>query len=176
MLVTTSKTGYVKPTRSRQPAKVFPVRTVADSPHRPSATKTGARTPDWVRVPLCIFRKIHLYAKSKKPTHDHQTVTPFGTHFFDLGSTYAIGRCDSNGAHETFHRRLVKALHAFEVRYRVGGHRGAAHSANTGDLPCTPHHTNACTRPRQATYPIPPTTTNAHTEPRKQKQHRGKGT
>ena len=36
------------------------------------------RTPEQARVPLLIFRKIHLYGKSKKSTHGHQTVKPFG--------------------------------------------------------------------------------------------------
>ena len=38
------------------------------------------RTPDRARGPLLIFRKIHLYGKTKKSTHGHQTTKPFCTH------------------------------------------------------------------------------------------------
>jgi hypothetical protein len=38
------------------------------------------RTPDRVRGLLFIFRKIHLYGKTKKSTHGHQTTKPFCTH------------------------------------------------------------------------------------------------
>ena len=38
------------------------------------------RTPDRARGPLFIFRKIHLYGKTKKSTHGHQTAKPLRTH------------------------------------------------------------------------------------------------
>jgi len=54
----------------------------ADSaPLIPTDQLLGGRTPDGVRGPLFIFRKIHLYGKTKKSTHDHQTTKPFRTHF-----------------------------------------------------------------------------------------------
>jgi hypothetical protein len=38
------------------------------------------RTPDRARGPLFIFRKIHLYGKTKKSTHGHQTAKPLRRH------------------------------------------------------------------------------------------------
>jgi hypothetical protein len=50
--------------------------------HIPSETVLVGRTPELPRGPLFIFRKIHLYGKTKKSTHGHQTTKPFCTHFF----------------------------------------------------------------------------------------------
>lgn len=50
--------------------------------HIPSDGVLVGRTPEPARGPLFIFRKIHLYGKFKKSTHDHQTTKPFRTHFF----------------------------------------------------------------------------------------------
>jgi hypothetical protein len=49
--------------------------------HIPSETILVGRTPELPRGPLFIFRKIHLYGKTKKSTHGHQTTKPFCTHF-----------------------------------------------------------------------------------------------
>ena len=50
--------------------------------HIPTDGLLVGRTPDRARGPLFIFRKIHLYGKTKKSTHGHQTAKPFCTHFF----------------------------------------------------------------------------------------------
>ena len=44
-----------------------------------------ADTPDRARAPLFIFRKIHLYGKTKKSTHGHQNQKPYCTHFSQPG-------------------------------------------------------------------------------------------
>ena len=43
---------------------------------RPSDPIGGPRTPTGARGPLFIFRKIHLYGKTKKSTHGRTTPTP----------------------------------------------------------------------------------------------------
>ena len=49
--------------------------------HIPTDGLFVGRTPDRARGPLFAFRKIHLYGKTKKSTHGHQTAKPFCTHF-----------------------------------------------------------------------------------------------
>jgi hypothetical protein len=53
----------------------------ASLPHIPTDGLLVGRTSDRARGPLFIFRKIHLYGKTKKSTHGHQTAKPFRTHF-----------------------------------------------------------------------------------------------
>ena len=47
--------------------------------HIPSDGIREARTPDRVRGPLLIFRKILNYGKTKKSTHCHQNAKPYRT-------------------------------------------------------------------------------------------------
>jgi len=54
-------------------------------------------TPGSVRGPLFIFRKIHLYGKTKKSTHGHQTVKPSCTNFVESCSNERARRGESNG-------------------------------------------------------------------------------
>jgi hypothetical protein len=49
------------------------------TPRRWSARPPASCTPRPLPGPLLIFRKIHLYGKSKKSTHGHQIVRPFGS-------------------------------------------------------------------------------------------------
>lgn len=89
--------------------------------HIPSDGLLVGRTPERARGPLSIFRKIHLYGKTKKSTHGHQTTKPFCTHFHNLVSEYAFSHADSNGAALVVARPSWRAAGRFEVgRYRVG--------------------------------------------------------
>ena len=45
---------------------------------------SGPHARAGARGPLSVFRKIHLYGKTKKSTHGHQTTKPFCTHFFKI--------------------------------------------------------------------------------------------
>ncbi len=67
--------------------------------HIPSETVLVGRTPGLPREPLFIFRKIHLYGKTKKSTHGHQTTKPFCTHFFKSAYTnyFDQGKSDGGG-------------------------------------------------------------------------------
>jgi hypothetical protein len=65
--------------------------------HIPSETVLVGRTPGLPRGPLFIFRKIHLYGKTKKSTHDHQTTKPFCTHFFKSAYTSYFDQGESDG-------------------------------------------------------------------------------
>src|SRR4029434_10026353 len=56
-------------------------------PHIPTDGLSVGCTPDRARGPLSAFRKIHLYGKTKKSTHGHQTAKPFCTHFFKSAYT-----------------------------------------------------------------------------------------
>jgi hypothetical protein len=67
------------------------------------------RTPELPRGPLFIFRKIHLYGKTKKSTHGHQTTKPFCTHFFKSAYTDYIDQGESSGGGPVFMRRLWEA-------------------------------------------------------------------
>ena len=53
--------------------------------HRSCGHQTAARTPRRVRAPLFGFRKIHLYGKSKKSTHGHQTQIQICSTFLQPG-------------------------------------------------------------------------------------------
>lgn len=52
--------------------------------HSPSGQFCGVGRQNWVRGRIPIFRKIHLYGKSAKSTHGHQTARPISTFFFRL--------------------------------------------------------------------------------------------
>jgi len=56
-----------------------------------------SRTRELPRGPLFIFRKIHLYGKTKKSTHGHQTTKPFCTHFSESACTDYFDQGESNG-------------------------------------------------------------------------------
>jgi hypothetical protein len=53
----------------------------ASLPYIPTDGLLVGCTPGRARGPLFIFRKIHLYGKTKKSTHGHQTAKPLRTHF-----------------------------------------------------------------------------------------------
>lgn len=72
--------------------------------HIPSETVLVGRTPELPRGPLFIFRKIHLYGKTKKSTHGHQTTKPFCTHFFKSAYTDYFDQGESNGGGPIFVR------------------------------------------------------------------------
>lgn len=52
--------------------------------HRSCGVGLVGPTPGRARGPLFIFRKIHLYGKTKKSTHGHTNPKPFCTHFFQI--------------------------------------------------------------------------------------------
>src|SRR6478735_4929412 len=60
------------------PSAPAPLSHRCTDPHLPSCTPRSAPGP------LLIFRKIHLYGKSKKSTHDHQTARPIYMTFFEV--------------------------------------------------------------------------------------------
>jgi len=64
-------------------------RALSPPSHIPTDGLLVGRTPGRARGPLFIFRKIHLYGKTKKSTHGHQTAKPFRTHFFFASSVDA---------------------------------------------------------------------------------------
>jgi hypothetical protein len=110
--------------------------------HIPSDGLLVGRTPDRARGPLFIFRKIHLYGKTKKSTHGHQTAKPFCTHFWAAGSTDATGHGGFNGAGLAAVRGPWRPAGPFKVGYRVGGWRGSrqvrpTYPAPQIDLPYT---------------------------------------
>jgi hypothetical protein len=74
--------------------------------HIPTDGLLVGRTPGIARGPLFIFRKIHLYGKTKKSTHGHQTAKPFRTHFFFASSVDATEACESNATGPAGGRRL----------------------------------------------------------------------
>jgi len=77
--------------------------------HIPSETVLVGRTPEPSRGPLFIFRKIHLYGKTKKSTHGHQTTKPFCTHFFKSAYTDYFDQGESDGGGPVFVRGLWEA-------------------------------------------------------------------
>jgi hypothetical protein len=93
-----------------------------DSPpsHIPSDGLLVGPTPERPRGPLLIFRKIHLYAKTKKSTHGHQTTKPFCTQFYNASSDYSSRSAEFNGGGLAGHRRLWRAGGRLEAGSRVG--------------------------------------------------------
>jgi hypothetical protein len=87
--------------------------------HIPSETVLVGRTPELPRGPLFIFRKIHLYGKTKKSTHGHQTTKPFCTHFFKSLPTDQIDQGESDGGGPDLVRGLWPAQEAIKVGCRV---------------------------------------------------------
>lgn len=77
--------------------------------HIPSETVLVGRTPELPRGPLFIFRKIHLYGKTKKSTHGHQTTKPFCTLFFKSAYTDYFDQGEFNGGGRTLVRGLWEA-------------------------------------------------------------------
>ena len=77
--------------------------------HIPSGGLLVGSTRPGARAPLLIFRKIHLYGKTKKSTHDHQTAKPYCTHFPHASSEYITERCGSNGGGLASWRGLWRA-------------------------------------------------------------------
>jgi hypothetical protein len=67
------------------------------------------RTPELPRGPLFIFRKIHLYGKTKKSTHGHQTTKPFCTLFFKSAYTDYFDQGEFNGGGRILVRGLWEA-------------------------------------------------------------------
>jgi len=65
--------------------------------HIPSEGLLVGRTPGPARGPLFIFRKIHLYGKTKKSTHGHTNVKPFRTHFFNFSHADRAAFREHNG-------------------------------------------------------------------------------
>ena len=54
--------------------------------HSPSDMGLPRSTLRWARVHVCARRQIHLYGKSKKSTHGHQTHLPARTHQRQMAS------------------------------------------------------------------------------------------
>jgi len=77
--------------------------------HIPSETVLVGRTPELPRGPLFIFRKIHLYGKTKKSTHGHQTTKPFCTLFFKSAYTDYFDQGEFNGGGRILVRGLWEA-------------------------------------------------------------------
>ena len=88
--------------------------------HIPSDGLLVGRTPGRARGPLLIFRKIHLYGKTKKSTHGHQTTKPFCTHFFFASPDHSTRPAESNGVGLAAAGCLWRARGRFEVGSRVG--------------------------------------------------------
>ena len=88
--------------------------------HIPSDGLLVGRTPERARGPLLIFRKIHLYGKTKKSTHGHQTTKPFCTHFFNASSDYSILDPLSQWWWSRWPGRLWRARGRLEAGSRVG--------------------------------------------------------
>ena len=109
----------------------FQARPALPPSHIPSETVLVGRTPEPARGPLFIFRKIHLYGKTKKSTHGHQTTKPFCTHFFKSLPTDQIDQGESDGGSPDLVRGLWPSRKAIEVGCRV------ASSQRESDLPCT---------------------------------------
>jgi hypothetical protein len=95
--------------------------------HIPSETVLVGRTPELPRGPLFIFRKIHLYGKTKKSTHGHQTTKPFCTHFFKSAYTDYFDQGKSNGGGPILMRGPWRPWEVIEVGYRVGHFEGESY-------------------------------------------------
>ena len=76
-------------------------------------------TPGRVRGPLFIFRKIHLYGKTKKSTHGHQTTKPSCTHFERGPVPDPARRRESNATSPAAGRRRVEAPRRIARTYPV---------------------------------------------------------
>ena len=83
------------------------------SSHRLADHQDGMWRQDWVRVPILIFRKIHLYANLTKTTHDHQTTKPIFAFLSDLvkiGPTTTTAS-QKRAAHRARDRAPKRATH-----------------------------------------------------------------
>ena len=109
------------------------------------------RTPGTARGPRFIFRKIHLYGKTKKSTHGHQTTLPKCTNFWERGQTGSLFPKDSKNAVLSSIRRTWRPRRAREVGLQGRPvHRPTLHPPTypahilptypgVTDLPCTTH-------------------------------------
>lgn len=106
--------------------------------HLPTDPVLDPAPPRAARGPGFFFRKIHLYGKTKKWTHDHTNSPTIATFFPRRPGPPSPGPCGSNGAIRFPVAAPVVELRALEVGCRVGPDRATLH------LPCTP-----------ATLPLP---------------------
>jgi hypothetical protein len=104
--------------------------------HIPTDHIGGPGPPAGARGPLFIFRKIHLYGKSKKSTHGHTTQTPTCTNF--QSTACARPRQRTRARLQRLHEQQQRTPHALMAPAR----------ATTG-------HPHAATAPARATTAHP---------------------
>jgi hypothetical protein len=114
--------------------------------HLPTDPVLDAAPPRSSRGPGFFFRKIHLYGKTKKWTHDHTSSPTIATFFPRRPPPSPPGPCGSNGAVRFPVAAPVVELRAFELACRLGPHRPTLY------LPCTypAAHCLPCTYPAPA--------------------------
>ena len=83
--------------------------------HIPTEGLLVGPTPDRARARVNVFRKIHLYGKTKKSTHGHTNPKPFCTRFFQSLHARRAGSREHNDTRQPFQRRPGRALRRVEV-------------------------------------------------------------
>lgn len=83
--------------------------------HIPSEGVLVGRTPGRLRGPLFIFRKIHLYGKTKKSTHGHTNVKPFRTQILNFSQADRAGFEEQNDARLPSQGRLGRPPETVKV-------------------------------------------------------------
>lgn len=94
--------------------------------HLPTDGLLVGCTPAGPRGPLLIFRKIHLYGRTKKSTHGHQTMRPSRTPLYDGPPADATGRGESIATPPALARgqgeapaALVLVVSAYPIPYPI---------------------------------------------------------
>ena len=129
--------------------------------HIPTGPIGGSGSPAGARGPLFIFRKIHLYGKTKKWTHGHTTELPTCAPFAELVPAALRTHqrrppCTSNPhctLHCTLHCTSSRAATITRPDLPCSGHPQRMHHLLSQDVETKTHDSDLpCT-----TRPVPPT-------------------